>query len=178
MMLRNIFKKLLFFVVWLILIFDLTLAYWMFFNAYWIEVFVKSPDLGIAYVHSWGTGDTVGLFLIIVISGGIYWLACKTWFPKMKPKNLKAFRKSITVITGFVVLCNMFFIYNVLITSHFQKHWNIREMMEIDGIFLALAYLIGEILILMIIIAFQVGLGYLTYKAWISKTNQPQAELI
>ena len=158
MMINNIFRKLLFIIIWMFLIFDLVLAYYYFINAYWIEIFVKNPEF--IHVHSWKTGDTMGMFLVIIISLGIYWLAYKTWFPQMRPKNLPAFRKSITTITGFVLLCNIFFIYSVLITEHFQNHWNVYEWMENDGLFLTVAYFTGEIIILAVLIAFQTGIRH------------------
>jgi len=168
-MVLNLLKKLLFIVVWMVLIFDLTLAYYYFINAYWIEMFVENP---LILVHSWGVSDTIGTFLIIIVSFGVYWLAYKTWFPKMKPNNLTTFRKSITVITVFVSLCNILFMFIILLTEHFRKHWNIGEWIEREGIFLTVAYFTGEILILLILIAFQIGLSHLTYRAWVSKSQE------
>jgi len=168
-MVRDIFRKLLFISTCLVLMLNLYLLYDMFFHAEWLVIFGENHRL--IHVHSWENSDMVEIVLIIIVSSGIYWLAYKTWFPKMKPKESIVFRKSITVITGFVVLLNILFIYNVL----FHKHWDISEMMEYDGIFLTVAYFTGEILILTVLIAFQTGLGILTYRAWVTKPRQPQA---
>jgi len=53
------------------------------------------------------------------------------------------------------------FIYNTL----FHKGWPATEEGEMLEGFLIVSYWVGEILILLILIAFQTGLGILTYRA-------------
>jgi len=166
----NIYRKSLLVIVCLTIIFDLYFAFWMFFNTHWLEIFYKNSESNIDYVHSWYIGDTIGVFLIIIVSCGIYWLAYKTWFPKIKPVDLKVLRISITGITGFIVIYDIIFIYHIL----FYNTWPTSEMLAELVDFPIAVYWVGEILILVILIAFQVGLGYLTYKTWFLKSHQPQ----
>jgi uncharacterized membrane protein len=92
--------------------------------------------------------------------------------PREKTVNLCTIRKPIIVISGLVFLYDLFFIYNSL----FHKRWPTAEKMkELGGTYPIVSFWIGTILILLILIAFQVGLGYLTYKAWAAKSHQSQA---
>ena len=165
------FRKLLFIIVWLVLIFDLYFAYDMFFHPDWMVIFGGYSEF--RHVHSWGSSDMIGTFLIIIVSIAIYWLAYRIWFPKMKPINLITFRKSITWIIGFVVLYDIFFIQNML----FYGPWPTGEDKELWGSVPVVLFWAGEILILLTLIVFQIGLGILTYRAWAHKSQDADAPI-
>jgi len=167
-MMLKFFRIVLFILVWLTLIVDLSCAYYYFFNTYWLEIFANDSEF--IHVHSWRISDTFGIFVLVIVSSVIYWLAYKTWLHKTKPEGLKAVRRSIAAISGFVALCNIIFILCVL----FFWSWPSAEKLEILEDFPIVWFWVGEMLILIILAVFQIGLGYLTYKAWFPKSPQPQ----
>jgi len=152
----------------MVLMCDLHMAFYFFFNVYWID-FIEGPaDIEVATVFTWMDG--IGLFLIISLSVGLGFLTYRSWVPKEKLVNLKAIRTPTTIISGLVFMYDLFFIYNTL----FHKGWPATEEGEALEGFPFVSYWVGEILILLILIAFQTGLGILTYRAWVTKPRQPQ----
>jgi len=174
MTLKSIIKIPLTIIFVVVLMFNLYLAYVEFFHIPWISYVEHDIDV-------WGPGTVLTLgyardiSLIIILSAGLGFLTYRCWIPKAKKNSLKLIRKPITIISGLVFVYNLFFI-----RALFDRFWpTAKTMEEIRGIYPGvtypiMSYWIGTILILAILIAFHVGLGYLTYKAWSSKSHQSQ----
>jgi len=152
---------------------DLFIAFSYFINVYWISVITISHEdggigLGVISVFPWG--DALFIFLMLLLSTGLGFLAYRAWIPKEKVASLTAIRKPIAIISVLVFIYDLFFIYNTL----FHKGWPATKEGEALEGFPFISYWVGEILILLILITFQTGLGILTYRAWVSKPRQPQ----
>jgi len=177
MTLKTLIKILLTIIFLVVLICDLWFAFMSFFEVYWIEIVgIGDGPTGIKVNTVIAWGDVLGIFLIIIISAGLGFLTYRYWIPKENNFNLNPIRTPITIICGLVFVYDLFFIYNIMFHYSLPTAKNMGELVWRN--YPIISFWLGTTLILVILIAFQVGLGYLTYKAWISKTNQPQAELI
>ena len=145
------------------------MAFYFFINVYWIEIFGFGDgpgNLKIISVFSWM--DTLGISMIIILSTGLGFLTYRSWVPKRKIIDLKPIRTPITIISGLVFIYDLFFIYNAL----FHMSWPTNGKFEEMGVnYPLISFWVGEILILLILITFQIGLGRLTYRAWVSKSQ-------
>jgi len=170
MILKSIIKIPLTIIFIVVLMYALWCAYIEFFDVFWIDF---DEDYKVVTVFTWG--HALEISLIIILSAGLGYLTYRYWIPKAKKNSLKPIRKPITIISGLVFVYDLFFI-----RALFDRFWpTAKTIEEIRGInpgatYPIMSYWIGTILILAILIAFQVGLGYLTYKAWFSKSHQPQ----
>jgi len=166
MTLKSIIKIPLSIVFVIVLMFDLYFAYIEFFHIPWIGY---DEDHKVVTFFTWD--DALGTLLIIILSAGLGYLTYRAWIPKEKIICLKPIRTPITIISGLVFAYDLFFIYAL-----FDRFYPTAETMEeIEGSYPIISYWVGTILILAILIAFQIGLGYLTYKAWASKSREKQA---
>jgi len=155
----------------LVLMCDLYIAFYFFFNVYWIEIVgIGDGPTGVKIRTVFTWQDVLGIPLIIILSIGLGFLTYRFWIPKEKNFNLKPIRTPITVISGLILVYDYFFIYNLIFHYSFPTAENMGEL--IWGKYPIVSFWIGTVLILTILIAFQIGLGYLTYKAWSSKSHQ------
>jgi len=152
-----------------VIICDLWIAYISFYDVIWIKYDENDGVIGINMrtVYTWE--NTLVITLIITLSAGLGFLTYRSWIPKGKRAVLTPIRAPITIISILVFVYDLFFVYRAL----FDKSWPIAQNMEEWGYYPIVSFWIGTILILAILISFQVGLGYLTYKAWFSKSHQP-----
>jgi len=169
MTLKSIIKISLTIIFIIVLICDLWITAISFFDAIWIEIFGFGDgpgNLKIMSVFTWM--DALGISMIIILSTGLGFLTYRSWVPKRKIIDLKTIRTPITIISGLVFIYDLFFIYNVL----FHMSWPTAGKIEETGVdYPIMSFLVGEILILLILITFQIGLGRLTYRAWVSKSQ-------
>jgi hypothetical protein len=174
MTLKSVIKIPLTIIFMMVLVCDLWIAFISFFNVHWIEIIGIGDgptSIKVKTVFTWGDG--LAISLIIILSAGLGFLTYRSWIPKKKNYNLKPIRTPITIILGLIFLYDYFFIYNIMFHYSLPNAESMGEL--VWGNYPIISYWIGTILILAILIAFQVGLGYLTYKAWSSKSHQSQA---
>ena len=146
-----------FILAYLVLIYGLYYIYSLFFRGYWVDIIYKPPE-SMEFVHTWKAGDTLELIIVIIVFIGVSIIAYKTWLnDTIRPSFM---RKQIVIVSITVFLYDIFFAYNMI--AHKSWFWDD----EVDVNFPIMSYWIGESTILLILIAFQIGLGFLIYRAW------------
>jgi hypothetical protein len=157
----------------LVLICDLYFAYYIFETVLWSDVLVGLGDPAAnIFEFAWTWSDTLNLCVILGFTIGLFLLTYRLWIPKSKAADLSVIRKPITTSTSIVFIYDVFFVYYMLVEKSWPWEWPEEEIGEN---FPFVAYWSIEITILIILIAFNVGLGYLTYKAWWPKSPKTTA---